>query len=165
MTGCSVPRAVFDVLKFANGSPARRAVRLPRTNIMRTTITALLAFTMLAHCDQRPERGANVKQHVIAARSFTTTCAASRLAGWNVRGSAAGNDCGILLIETPMILEDAVVEAMHYGTGAYDLYKGGVNQFGRARGFRGIAYRDGSGQLWRYGNVSQTEAESLKPCH
>ena len=55
-------------------------------------------------------------------------------------------------------------EAMHYGTGAYGLYAGGVNQFSRDRTFRGVAYKDGSGQLWFYGNVSRAEAESLRPC-
>lgn len=132
---------------------------------MRLTITAVVALTLLIDCDNGPVVRPDIEKHVQAARTFTTDCAASRWAGWNVRGSAAGNDCGILLIETPMILEDAIVESMHYGTGAYDLYKGGINQFSRNRAFRGVAYRDGSGQVWRYGNVSQTEVESLKPCH
>lgn len=132
---------------------------------MRLTITALLALTIV-HCSDEPQmrnRDA-VKEHVVAARRFTMDCAGSRLATWNVHGSAAGNDCGILLIETPMILEDAIVEAMHYGTGAYDLYQGGVNQFSRTRAFRGVAYKDGSGQVWYFGDLSRVEAESLRPC-
>ncbi|HEX7191164.1 MAG TPA: hypothetical protein VF381_06275 [Thermoanaerobaculia bacterium] len=125
----------------------------------------MIALTII-HCSDDPllQKPEAVKEYILAARTFTSDCAASRLASWNVRASAAGTDCGILLIETPMILEDAIVEAMHYGTGAYDLYRGGVNQFNRARAFRGVAYKDGSGQLWYYGNLSRTEAESLQPC-
>jgi hypothetical protein len=132
---------------------------------MRLTTIALLAVTII-HCSDEPQLGKRhaVKEHMIAARHFTMDCAGSRLASWNVRGSAAGNDCGILLIETPMILEDAIVEAMQYGTGAYDLYQGGVNHFSRARAFRGVVYKDGSGQVWFFGNLSRVEAESLRPC-
>ncbi|HEV8434128.1 MAG TPA: hypothetical protein VGR95_12000 [Thermoanaerobaculia bacterium] len=132
---------------------------------MRLTTIAVLTLTILHCSDGRriPPRDA-VKEHMSAARMVTKDCAASRLASWNVHASAAGRDCGILLIETPMILEDSIIEAMHYGTGAYDLYRGGVNQFSRDRTFRGVAYKDGSGQLWFYGNLSRAEAESLRPC-
>lgn len=132
---------------------------------MRLATIAVIALTIV-HCTHEQHSGnqAAVKKHLSAARNFTNDCAASRLASWHVQGSAAGNDCGILFIETPMILEDTIVEAMHYGTGAYDLYRGGVNHFSRARGFRGVAYKDGSGQIWFFGETSQTEAESLRPC-
>jgi hypothetical protein len=58
-----------------------------------------------------------------------------------------------------------MVEAMHYGAGAYDIYDGGVQQFLRERAFRGVAYKDGSGRVWTYGAVTQNEAEALVPCH
>lgn len=130
-------------------------------------LTAIAVLTLLViHCtnDDVWNRPPAIKERVVAAQLLTSDCAASRLAALNVRASAAGGDCGILFIETPVILEDAIVEAMHYGTGAYDLYRGGVNQYSRARTFRGVAYKDGSGQLWLYGNVSRSEAESLRPC-
>jgi hypothetical protein len=132
---------------------------------MRLTTIAVLALTIL-HCGDEPRlrKQAAAQEHIMAARTVTSDCAASRLAGWNIRASAAGNDCGILLIETPMILEDAIIEAIHYGTGVYDLYRGGVNQFSRAKAYRGVVYKDGSGQLWFFGNVSRIEAESLRPC-
>jgi len=132
---------------------------------MRLTTIAALALTIL-YCGDgpQPRPRPTVREHMSAARTVTKDCAASRLASWNVHASAAGTDCGILLIETPMILEDSIIEAMHYGTGAYGLYAGGVNQFSRDRTFRGVAYKDGSGQLWFYGNVSRAEAESLRPC-
>ena len=132
---------------------------------MRLTTIAVLALAIL-HCGDAPRlrNREAVQQHMTAARTVTSHCAASRLAGWHVRASAAGNDCGVLLIETPKILEDAIIEAIHYGTGVYDLYDGGVNQFSRARAFRGVVYKDGSGQLWFFGNVSRSEAETLRPC-
>ena len=130
-------------------------------------LTAIAALTLLiVHCtnDDGRNRRPAVKERVAAAQILASDCAASKLAALNVRASAAGSDCGVLFIETPMILEDAIVEAMHYGTGAYGLYQGGVNQFSRRRSFRGVTYKDGSGQLWFYGNVSRSEAESLQPC-
>jgi hypothetical protein len=132
---------------------------------MRFMTIAVLALAIV-HCGNDPHsrKPDAVKEHLVAARLFTSRCATSRLASWNVHAAAAGNDCGVLLIETPMILEDTIVEAMHYGTGSYDLYRGGINQFSRGRAFRGVAYKDGSGQLWLYGNLSRTEAESLRPC-
>jgi len=133
---------------------------------MRPTTLAFIAVIAIAQCTAKepPPAVRATKDRIAAARLFTADCARSRLAGWNVQASATGYDCSVLLIETPMILEDAIVEAMHYGIGAYDLYRGGINHFSRERAFRGVAYRDGSGQIWLYGSVSQHEAESLRPC-
>jgi hypothetical protein len=130
---------------------------------MRLMTLAVLALTII-HCSDDPHlrRSQAIKEHMAAARTFTNDCAASHLASLNVEARAAGSDCGVLLIETPRILEDAIIEAIHYGTGAYTLYPGGVNQFSRAQRFRGVAYKDGSGQLWLYGNLSVTE--ELRPC-
>ncbi len=132
---------------------------------MRLMTIAVLALA-IAHCGEKPHSPTReaAKEHMFAARILTSRYASSRLASWNVHADAAGNDCRILLIETPMILEDTIVEAMHYGTGSYELFRGGVNQFSRARAFRGVAYKDGSGQLWFYGDLSRAEAEALRPC-
>jgi hypothetical protein len=132
---------------------------------MRLTAIAVLAL-LAVHCtrDDARTQQPGVKERVVAAQLLTSDCAASRLSALKVHASAAGSDCGILFIETPMVLEGAIVEAMHYGNGAYELYHGGFYQFSRARAFRGVTYKDGSGEVWFYGNVSRSEAESLRPC-
>ncbi|HYC60322.1 MAG TPA: hypothetical protein VEK79_12235 [Thermoanaerobaculia bacterium] len=103
--------------------------------------------------------------HIKHADHFTERYAQSRLARWNVHARAAGRDCAVLFVETSMILEDSMIEAMHYGAGAYDIHEGGVQQFLRERAFRGVAYKDRSGRLWTYGAVTPAEAEGLTPCH
>lgn len=106
-----------------------------------------------------------VREHRIAAAAlFTRRCSASRLAKWNMRGIASGADCGILLVDTSMVLDDSLTEAIHYGTGAYAVVKGGVRHFTRERSFRGVAYRDRTGHVRSYGNLAQGEAEDLQPC-
>ncbi len=122
---------------------------------------AALAFFLLMACESSP--AADV--HVAAARQLTDRYAESRLSFWNVKGSAAGADCSVLLVETAIIMEDAMVEALHYGGGAYDIYGGGVEQFYRDSSFRGVAYRDSAKHLWTYGAVNSSEAESMSRCH
>jgi hypothetical protein len=102
--------------------------------------------------------------HVMAADHFTRRYSQSRLSAWNVRADAAGSDCAVLYIEASLILEDAMVEAMHYGAGRYDIYDGGVQQFCRDRAFRGAAYKDSTGKMWTFGAVTREEAETLKRC-
>ena len=102
--------------------------------------------------------------HVAAADTFTTLYSRSRLSGWKVQARAASADCSVLLIETSIIMEASMIEAMHYGSGAYDVYDGGVQRFYRDRGFRGVAYKDSSGTIWTYGGVTEREAETLAPC-
>jgi hypothetical protein len=112
-----------------------------------------------------PRQEPSVREHRIAAASlFTRRCAASRLAKWNIRGIAAGADCGILLVDTSMVLDDSLTEAIHYGTGPYAVADGGVRHFTREPEFRGVAYRDRTGRVRTYGNLTQGEAEDLRPC-
>ncbi len=99
-----------------------------------------------------------------AASVLTQRYAHSPLAAWKVRGSTAGADCDVLLVETSVIMEDSMIEALHYGAGAYGVVDGGVQRFYRQCAFRGVAYRDSSGRLWTYGGVTQEEAERLKRC-
>jgi hypothetical protein len=89
----------------------------------------------------------------------------SSLSAWDVRASAAAEDCGVLLIATSVKLEDSMIETMHYGTNAYDVNRGGVQRFCREHTFRGVAYRDASGRTWTYGATDVTEAATMKPCH
>jgi hypothetical protein len=120
-------------------------------------ISLLIAFA--AACD-----GGTSNAYVTAANTFTQHYSQSRLARWNVRASAAGSDCAILIVQTSIILEDSLVEAMHYGAGAYAVYDGGVQNFYRKGAFRGVAYKDSTGRVWTYGATTVAEAHSLKPC-
>lgn len=116
----------------------------------------LVATLLITACHSRTSR-------VAEANAFTSLCGQTRLAKWNVRASAAGDDCAVLLVETrSMILEDAMVEAMHHGSGAYDMFDGGLERYARQRSFRGVAYKDKSGRIWRYGKL--TAKEALQPC-
>lgn len=110
---------------------------------------------------QRPDK---TDSRIAAADAFTSRYAKSRLSGWNIRARASGTDCDVLFVNTAIILEDSMIEAMHYGAGAYDVDTGGVQQFYRDRTFRGVAYKDGSGRIWTYGAVSVAEAEGMRPC-
>ena len=120
-------------------------------------LVPILLCTLLA-CENHDDG------RVIAATSFTERFSKSRFATWHVRANAAGDDCGVLLVETSMIMDESMIEAMHYGAGAYDVYRGGVQQFSRERAFRGVVYRDPSLRTWTYGATNATEAETLRPC-
>jgi hypothetical protein len=102
--------------------------------------------------------------HLAAAHDFTDRVAHSRLAAWKIHAGAAGNDCAVLTVDVSIILDESMVEAMHYGAGAYAVYGGGVERFVRDRDFRGVAYKDASGRQWAYG-LSEDEAHALQPCH
>jgi len=104
------------------------------------------------------------ERRVAAARTFTRQFALSGLSAWNVRATAAADDCGVLFITTPIQLEEPMVETLHYGTGAYDVNRGGVQRFCLERAFRGVAYRDGSGHTWTYGATDAAEAATMKRC-
>jgi hypothetical protein len=129
----------------------------------RIVVLALCVLISSAACDAN-RRTSQGEERVMAASAFTNLYAHSRLSGWNVRGRAAGADCGVLFVETEIIMEDSIVEALHYGGGHYNTYKGGVDKFSRDRGFRGVAYKDSTGFLWVFGDVSVYEAEALAPC-
>jgi hypothetical protein len=109
-------------------------------------------------CSPRPNA------HVAAANLLTQRYATSRFAAWRIRATARGNDCSVLVLQTSIILEDSMIEAMHYGAGSYDTYDGGMQQFTRDHRFRGVAYKDISGKIWTYGPVSRKEAEAAA-CH
>jgi len=121
-----------------------------------------LAVCLIA-CAPRQQQSPR-EERKAAASQFTRRCATSRLAKWNIRGLAAGADCSVLLVETSMVLDDSLTEAIHYGTGAYAVIEGGVRHFTRERTFRGVAYRDRTGHVRTYGSLMQGEAEDLQPC-
>jgi hypothetical protein len=129
------------------------------------TFRVLMLFVLIAAAcgsDAPPAPAHNAR--VAAAQLFTQRFAHSRFADWKIRANAAGNDCDVLLVQTPVVMEDAMVEALHYGAGAYGVVEGGVQRFARDRSFRGVAYKDSSGRFWTYGDVTAARAETLKPC-
>ena len=121
-----------------------------------------LAVCLLAACAprQRTPRDARID----AASHLTGRYAVSRLSQWNIRGRAAGTDCSVLLVGTSMVLDDALVEAIHYGAGAYAVVDGGVRRFARDEKFGGVVYRDRTGRVWTYGDITRDQAEELQPC-
>ncbi|HEY0372210.1 MAG TPA: hypothetical protein VGD79_09430 [Thermoanaerobaculia bacterium] len=101
---------------------------------------------------------------IAAASFFTERYAHSRFAKWDIRATAAGDDCGLLLVHTTQVMDDTLVEALHYGAGNYAIVDGGVQTFMRKRGFRGVVYVDVLERSWTFGVVSEAEAPRLKPC-
>jgi hypothetical protein len=126
----------------------------------KTALTGLIIVATLA-CNSSSR---DDDFHVSAASLLTNDYSHSRLASWNVRANAAGANCDVLLVETSVILEDSMVNALHYGAGAYGVYAGGVQRFSTDHSFRGVAYKDSTGHLWTFGGVTATEAETLTQC-
>ena len=127
------------------------------------TIRCLMILALLAAmCESRPRSS---DKHVAAANVLTDRYVHSRFARWNVRASARGRRCDVLFVETGMMMEDSMVEAMYYGAGAYGVVNGGgVQRFCRDRSFRGVAYKDSTGRIWAYGNVTARGAATLPRC-
>ncbi|HYR29742.1 MAG TPA: hypothetical protein VEU30_14835 [Thermoanaerobaculia bacterium] len=92
---------------------------------------------------------------IATARDLTSLYAASALGEWNVNATAAGPDCTILFVQTPVTMERTMVDAMHYGLGSYRVSETSIDQLYRARSFRGVLYKDGSRRLWAYGDVAE----------
>ena len=130
-------------------------------NIVRSIgVVLFLAATVCT-----PRQPLSAKEHRVAAAAlFTRRCEASRLARWNIRGVAAGADCDVLIVDTSMVLDDSLAEAIHYGTGRYAVVDGGVRRFSDQRSFRGVAYRDRTGRIRTFGELTHAEAEDLQPC-
>jgi hypothetical protein len=128
-----------------------------------TRFRSLLSIALIIACESNPKPSPH-DLRVAAARAVTQRYAHSRLESWRIRASAAGSDCDVLLVDTSVLMEDSMVEALHYGGGAYDVDGGGVERVCRARAFRGVAYRDSAARLWTYGDVTADEARTLRPC-
>ncbi len=127
------------------------------------SIVVVVMIGLMTGCESN-RRPANDQARMSAAQAFTDHYKRNGLAPWHIRGHAAGSDCSVLFVETSIILEDSMVEALHYGAGAYDVYRGGVMQFSRQRAFRGVAYKDSTGKLWTFGDVRASEAAALEMC-
>jgi hypothetical protein len=129
-----------------------------------TLFVALASSTCHSRQPVLTQHSAEREARIASARLFTQRYSRSRLSGWHVHASAAGADCAVLFVDVPIVMEDSLIEAMHYGAGAYDVYEGGIHQFSRERSFRGVAYKDVSGRVWTYDAVAESEARSLEPC-
>lgn len=136
------------------------------THVLRAaTLLALIAAA--ASCESRrpmPPPPSPHADRITAASVFTRNYSQSKLARWNVRAEAAGRDCAVLFVRTAVVMDDSMVEALHYGAGAYRVAGCGVAQFSREHSFRGVAYRDPSEKVWTYGNVTGEESQTLRPC-
>jgi hypothetical protein len=115
------------------------------------------AMLLLLSCEPKPGN-----PHLSAATLVTRTYAGSQLAHWNIRARAAGADCDVLTLNVNTVLDDSMVEAIHYGGGPYAVDQGGVQRLMRMHSFRGVLYTDSSGMQWRFGDV--TTEERLTPC-
>ena len=130
---------------------------------MRRFVALSLLALICASCES-PRPPTEREHRIAAARRFTRQFGLSALSAWNVRASAAANDCGVLYVEVSVPLDEPMVETMHYGTGSYDVNRGGVQRFCRERSFRGVVYRDASGRTWAYGATDAAEVATLQPC-
>ena len=124
-----------------------------------TRIALVVLFCFIA-CHSNPEHD----KRIAAAKQLTKRYEHSRFSAWKLRARAAGADCDVLFVQTANVLDDSLVEAMHYGGNDYQMVEGGVRQFSHDRKFRGVAYQDASERIWTYGAVTPTEGESLEPC-
>jgi hypothetical protein len=121
------------------------------------------ALCIVLSCNSR-QAASRTNVHVTAATLLTQRYATSPFAAWHIRATAAGSDCSVLVLQTEIILEDAMIEAMHYGAGAYNTFPGGVKQFTTDHAFRGVIYEDVSGRRWPYGAVTEREKEEVTQC-
>ncbi|MDQ3283039.1 MAG: hypothetical protein M3Q69_16690 [Acidobacteriota bacterium] len=130
------------------------------------------ASFLLLDCHQSPtapvHRSRSRAAYVESANTFTDHYGVSQLPAWQLHANAAsaatGDTCDVLLVETPMVLDTTVVDALHYGTNQPESIKGGIQKFYRRAVFRGVVYKDSTGRTWTYGNVTEDEAQQLVPC-
>lgn len=139
--------------------------RRPTPAAITFALIAICSSSCKPHSPAPPPPSTTNGHRVSAAALFTSQYARSRMSAWDLQARAAGSDCTVLFVQTPMIMDSSVVEALHYGAGAYDVYDGGVQRFYRERSFRAVVYKDGSERLWTYGAITAGEAEGLESCH
>ena len=124
-----------------------------------TRIALVLLFSFLA-CHANPEHD----KRVAAAKQLTKRYELSRFSGWKLRARAAGTDCDVLLVQTATVLDDSLVEAVHFGGSDFPMVEGGVHQYYRDRAFRAVVYQDAAERVWTYGALTTIDGESLEPC-
>jgi len=123
---------------------------------MKRNVLYALALLVLTNCEfKRPES---------PVRAALEDSLVSSLGQWDVSVHPAGADCDVLSIESGLILDETMVESMHYGTSSWRIHGGSVYRFMREQGYRGVAYRDRTGKTWTYGAVTADEVKSLPRC-
>jgi hypothetical protein len=98
------------------------------------------------------------QSHTADANDLTKRYGSSRFSKWQIRGAAIGRDDSVLCISIGIVLDDSMIEALHYGSGLYDVYPGGIQGFMRDRHFRAVAYTDKTGRKWSYGVILPGES-------
>lgn len=134
----------------------------------------MVLATCLAACDRAdaPARAVtaaavptlSIQELRVASAHKLTSYAGAKVPAWDVRANASGHDCGILLVELGVNMEDTLVDGLQYGVDPYAVTEGGVQTFSREHSFLAVAYRDAAGRIWTYGPVARTDAESFVPC-
>ena len=102
--------------------------------------------------------------HIDAANALTHRYARSHYEKWHVHARATGKDCRVLLVETSIVLDESMVEAMHFGTGPYALEGRGVEKYSDEGGFRGVVYKDPTDRVFSYGDLRDDDPHALPPC-
>ena len=114
--------------------------------MLRRVLLCLLAVVYACQADKPHD------PRVDAADYFTRRYADSRFAKWHIR-------------ETSQVMDDSLIEALHYGAGAYAIVDGGVQNFLEVRGFRGVIYTDPTKRHWTFGVVPEAQSAEIEPCH
>jgi len=125
----------------------------------RTIVIAAICLLSTMHCVRH-----SLDHHAADANVLTERYAASRFREWHIRATATGRDCAALVIDAHILLDESMIEAMHYGAGSYDTLKGGLKQFMLDHDFRGIVYKDVSGRVWTYDDIKQREIDGEVVC-
>jgi len=105
------------------------------------------------------------RERMDAAERFTRIYSKSRFSGWHLKAQVGGADCRVLIVRAAIVLDISMAEAMHYGSGAYDVYSGGVQQFCRDHSLRGTVYTDPTERTFPFDTVTQREVDRLTVCH
>jgi hypothetical protein len=156
----------------------KNCLSCPLIRVIQLSIVALLDITA-SSCGPAPPAQRSVQPAAVVSNGdrdreerdpyvrdaeFLTARYALKLPQWNIRARAAGPRCDVLVLHVGVILEESMIEAMHFGTGPYEEVTGSLQRFYHQQGFRGVAYHDKSEKIWTYGNVSEQEARALVPC-
>ena len=121
-------------------------------------IVILLLLLAALACSGAPD------QRVTAAGALTRKYSQSHYEKWHVRARATGKDCRVLLVETSIVLDESMVEAMHFGTGPYALEGRGVEKYSDEGGFRGVVYKDPTDRVFCYGDLRDDDPHALPQC-
>lgn len=84
---------------------------------------------------------------ILAADELTGMFHVHPLDEYRITAYASGQDCTTLLLTSTIVLDDNMVEDLHFG-GGVPAYRNGVMGFALARGFSRVKYVDTWGKTW-----------------